>query len=277
MLNTAGKEAILFMDAYTEFAQVYDEFMDNIPYAEWTEYILNLLIANNVIPQSDNNEIIELGCGTGTISRMLANIGYNVTGIDISQPMLDIAISKNNEQADICVEYDNQDMTSFKVDQKAAAIISVCDCVNYLLSEEDLFNTFMSVRNALKNDGIFIFDMKTEYFYKEILEDNIFADNKENASYIWENHYDEADLINTYKLTLYIKDNNSSDSCYKRYEEMHKQRAYKLDSIKNKLKKAGADKIKVYKAFTKKRPDSKSERVYFVVKFQNKYKTMNER
>lgn len=244
------------MEAYTSFAQVYDMFMDNIPYDEWCEYLIKMLKKYGV----DEGLVLELGCGTGSVTRRLERSNYNMIGIDNSEDMLSIAREKGPDS----ILYLLQDMTEFELYGTVNAVVSICDSINYILEEEELLKVFKLVNNYLEKDGVFIFDMNTVYKYKELMGDNVIAENRAEGSFIWENTYYEDEQINEYNLTLYIKDDK--ENIYNRFEEIHYQRAYSIDRIKNLLEKAGMEFVAVYDAFSWDEPCQESERLYFVAK-----------
>ncbi|NMB42805.1 MAG: class I SAM-dependent methyltransferase, partial [Clostridiales bacterium] len=163
------------MESYTGFAQVYDTFMDNVPYDEWVEYLHNLLIEYGV----KDGLVLELGCGTGNVTRRLRNLGYDMIGLDSSTQMLEIArekemLDEGNTKNPIL--YINQDMRDFELYGTVAAVVSICDSINYITEREDLLETFKLVNNYLDPNGMFIFDLNTSYKYKNILSDNVFAE-----------------------------------------------------------------------------------------------------
>ena len=240
---------------YQGFAAVYDMFMYNIPYDKWARYISKLLKEEGI---SDGN-VVELGCGTGNITRELAKRGYTMTGIDISTEMLSIAAGKPDIGN---ITYVNMDMSELELPFTANAVISVCDSINYLTDYEDLKATFAAVKEYLDDDGVFIFDLKSEYFFRSMLGDRTFADNREEASYIWVNTYYEEDKINEYDMTIFVK--TKRENVYEKYEEIHYQRAYSLNEITDLLKMMDFSDVKVYNAFTKKPPTKRSGRIYFV-------------
>lgn len=251
------------MEAYTNFSYVYDKFMDNVPYEDWAEYIVGLLHDEGV----HDGIVLDLGCGTGSITKLLFDAGYDMIGVDNSEDMLSVAIKKKSEAGidgsvgrDIL--YLCQDMREFELYGTVAAIVSVCDCVNYIVDMDDLQTVFNLVWNYLDYDGQFIFDLNTPYKYRELLSDNTFAENREDASFIWENFYDEDTRINEYDLTLFVRDGEQ----YSKFEELHEQRAYEIDEIKSLLSNAGLELVHVYDAFTYDEPREDSERVYFVAK-----------
>lgn len=250
------------MDAYTGFAAVYDMFMDNIPYREWCDYLTGLLREYGVT----DGLVLDLGCGTGTLTRLLSDRGYDMIGIDVSEEMLQIAMEKQEEHRNNIL-YLNQDMREFELYGTVRAVVSICDSVNYLMEYEDLVRVFELVNNYLDPGGVFIFDLNTLYKYREELGEQTIAENREEGSFIWENFYDEEEMVNEYDLTLYIRE---KDGRYQRYEETHYQRAYELDTVKQAIEAAGLEFVAVYDAFTKEPPREDSERVYFVAREHGK-------
>lgn len=253
------------MEAYSGFAQVYDTFMDNIPYDKWSQYLVELLKENGV----EEGLVVDLGCGTGTITRYLEKAGYDMIGIDNSEEMLGIAREKSPNS----ILYLLQDMRSFELYGTVKAAVSICDSINYIMSEEELLQVFELVNNYLDPGGIFIFDINTEYKYHAILADNTIAENREDKSFIWDNYYYEDEMVNEYDLTIYVK-NEKEDNSYIRYDETHYQRAYTLDTIQYLLKKAGMEYIAAYDAFSKEEPNPESERIYIIAKETRQEKKM---
>ncbi len=201
---------------YQSFAEVYDMFMDDVPYDEWAARIVAILRKNGI---GEGALLCDLACGTGQMTRRLSDAGYDVIGVDASVEMLDVARQNGGEG----ILYLLQDVRSFELYGTVRAVTCVCDSLNYLLTREDLVRTFALVANYLEPGGIFVFDMKTPYTYREILGDGTFAENYEGGSYIWENHYDEDERQNEYDLTLFVKE---ADGRFARYMETHRQRAY---------------------------------------------------
>ena len=244
------------MEAYSGFAKVYDLFMDNIPYEEWTEYVKELLAEEGI----KDGILLDLGCGTGSVTELLAKSGFDMIGIDNSEEMLDIAMEKRYESG-LDILYLLQDMREFELYGTVKAVVSICDSMNYILDDEDLLDVFRLVHNYLDNEGIFIFDMNTMYKYREILADNTFAEDREESSFIWENFYDEEEEINQYDLSLFVQE---EDGRYRKYEETHLQRAYEQKCVEELIKESGLELLHVYDAFTKNSPAEDSQRIYYV-------------
>lgn len=250
------------MDAYTSFAQVYDLFMDNIPYETWCAYLTDLLHEYGV----SGGLVLDLGCGTGNVTERLAAGGYDMIGVDNAEEMLQIAMEKRADSgADIL--YLLQDMREFELYGTVAAVVSICDSMNYLTEPGDLEQVFSLVNNYLDPGGVFVFDMNTRYKYEELLGDRVIAENREDGSFIWENEFDRETGINEYDLTLYIRE---EDDCYRRYEETHFQRAYSLEEVQTALERAGMEFVTAYDAFTRQPPKLESERIYIIARERGK-------
>ena len=133
------------MEAYTGFASVYDLFMDNIPYKDWCAYVTGLLKEHGI----SDGLLLDLGCGTGKLTRLLAAEGYDMIGVDLSEEMLEIALEHEMEDPKQIL-YLQQDMREFELYGTVRAIVSICDSMNYILEKEDLVQVFKLVNNFRK-------------------------------------------------------------------------------------------------------------------------------
>ena len=244
------------MDAYTSFASVYDLFMDNVPYEEWCAFLCKILAQHGVT----DGPVLDLGCGTGKMTRLMSEQGYDMTGIDNAAEMLQIAAM---EPGEVPILYLLQDMQDLELDGCVRAVYSVCDCVNYVLDEEELQQAFSRVHEYLEEDGVFIFDVNTSYKYTKLLAENTFAESRDEGSFIWDNYYNEEERINEYDLTLFIPE---GDELYRRYTETHYQRNYETETLLKLLKNAGFIDICVYDDYTDAPLCETSERAVFVAK-----------
>ena len=176
------------MGSYENFARVYDELMDNVPYEEWAQFILNLLQDRKIT----EGLVLELGCGTGKLMTLLGKVGFDMIGVDNSVEMLQIAKEKTSQD----FLYLLQDMREFELYGTVKAVISVCDSVNYITKKEELRKVFQLVNNYLDPEGLFIFDFNTEYKYRELIGETVIAEDREDVSFIWFNEYDEESHLN---------------------------------------------------------------------------------
>ncbi len=249
------------MDSYTGFANLYDLFMDNIPYQQWSEYLISLLKSYGI----NEGLILDMGCGTGNITEPLAKAGYDMIGIDNSEDMLGIAMDKRYDSG-LDILYLCQDMREFELYGTVAAAVSICDSMNYILEYDELVQVFKLVNNYLDPNGLFIFDLNTIHKYENI-GDTTIAENREEGTFIWENTYFSDKHLNQYELTIFTKD---EDNRYTKYEETHLQRGYTLDQIKSALTEAGMTYVTSYSAFTTNDVSENDERIYVIARESGK-------
>lgn len=252
------------MAAYGAFATVYDVFMEEVDYEGWVRHILAVWEKYGA---GQLESIVDLGCGTGGAAILLAARGMDVTGVDISPEMLAEADHKAR-QSGIPLRLVCQDMTELDLGIQADCILSLCDSLNYLTEERDLERAFSGAAAHLKPDGLFLFDMNTEYKFREALGDNIFASAEEGAAYIWENRFDPETKINEYDVSFFIEEEESG--LYERVEECHYERAYALEEIRSALEKNGLALLAVYDGYSFAPPAEESERFFFVAGRQGK-------
>ena len=292
------------MEAYTNFAYVYDTFMDNVPYGEWARHIREKLCEHGVT----DGIVLDLGCGTGTMTERLAGYGYDMIGVDNSEEMLELAMEKKTESG-YDILYLLQDMRGFELYGTVRAVVSVCDSVNYITEPDELEEVFRLVNNYLDPKGIFLFDFNTVHKYRDVIGDSTIAEDRGVCSFIWDNRYYEKEQINEYDLTLFIaedfnpmenayvsertadsedallseegagdledtmfseEEGGENGSLYRRYTETHYQRGYTLAEIQELLERAGLVFIEAYDADTKETPNDMSERICVIARENGK-------
>lgn len=279
------------MEAYTDFAQVYDTFMDETPYREWADFIEKLikqygvsesekerkkrgehirLSAGEAALSSEKNLVLDLGCGTGCFTELMAAKGYDMIGIDLSQEMLGLALNRSKEAGSSTL-YLCQDMRQMELYSTVGTVLSVCDSINYLLEEEDLLETFRLVNNYLYPGGIFIFDFNTLYKYEQVIGDTTIAENRDNCSFIWENYYHEEEHINEYDLTIFVRE-EEKEELFRRFSETHYQRGYTLEEMIELINESGLEFITALDADTHENPTPFSERIYMIAREKGKEK-----
>ena len=184
---------------YADFAQIYDELQD-IDYNSFAEYYEKLFRHFNIRPKY----ILDIGCGSGSITIPLARCGYAVTGIDISGEMLALAAEKaENESLDIL--FLNQDMTELELIDPADAAICALDGVNYLTNDGDLKRLFTGIARYLNPGGIFIFDLNSEYKMKHVFDENTFVYDEDDAFCVWSSSYDSDNKICSFFLDFSLR------------------------------------------------------------------------
>lgn len=249
------------MDSYSELAACYDIFMDAVPYEQWFEYILGVFEKYNI----PKGLVLDLGCGTGIMTELLADAGYDMIGVDMSCDMLYEAMEKR-EASGHDILYLCQDMREFELYGTVGAIVSVCDSINYLLDDEDVINTLKLVNNYLDPEGIFVFDFNTLYKYREIIGDTTIAENREDYSFIWENFYNDDTHVNEYDVTIFSKEGEF----FRKSCETHLQRGYTVDEMREFASKAGLKIMEITDADLGGAVKEDTQRVHMVLMEQGK-------
>ena len=247
------------MGSYENFARVYDELMDNVPYEEWAQFILNLLQDRKIT----EGLVLELGCGTGKLMTLLGKAGFDMIGVDNSVEMLQIAREKTSQD----FLYLLQDMREVELYGTVKAVISVCDSVNYITKKEELRKVFQLVNNYLDPEGVFIFDFNTEYKYRELIGETVIAEDREDVSFIWFNEYDEDSHLNDIDLKVFVQEEGD---IYRKFQEEHIQRGYTLDEIKQLLEESGLIFLEAYEEYTMQAPQPDSGRIVVVAQEHGK-------
>ena len=241
-------------EAYSAFAAGYDKMMSDVDYDGWANYI------DGFLRESGAKRIFECGCGTGNLTVRLGRMGYSVTGSDISEDMLMIARKKALDAGLRFLPFVRQDMRQLAIHKPVDAIISVCDGINYLL--EGVEDFFCAAYKNLKKDGLLLFDVSSFYKLSVLLRNNTFAAEGEDWAYICENlyhpHLNQLDML----LTGFLK----RGTTYARFDERHIQRAFTETELKSALEKSGFRDIRVYEAFTRKRPSDTADRLQFAAR-----------
>lgn len=262
-------------EMYTDFARVYDEFMDNTPYGQWCERLDAGIRKYGVskperdaegLLDSERNLVVDLGCGTGTLTELMYRKGYDMIGVDVSGEMLNIAAEKK-EKSGAEILYLQQDMRELELYSTVGTVYSVCDSLNYILEEEELEQVFLLVNNFLFPGGIFLFDFNTAYKYREVIGDTTIAENREECSFIWENFYDPEEEINEYDLTLFVRE---EENRFRRFQETHFQRGYTAEQMKRLLERAGMTVLEMKDADTDDRITETSERIFVIAREKGK-------
>lgn len=245
------------MSYYGDFSFYYDELMDDVDYEHWYLYIEEIFNELKVKP----NDILEMACGTGSLTYYLCKNGYNVTCFDKSTEMLSVAYNKLISFRNIKIL--NQDMTSFSINKKFDCVISICDSINYIIDEDNLLKVFKNVNEHLKKDGLFIFDINSFYKLSNIIGNNTFVEDRENIFYVWQNYFDDEYNLSHFMLSFFL---NEDDNQYSRFDEEHLERAYSIEEIEKMLNMAGFKFVTCNEAFTFNDPKENSERINFIAK-----------
>lgn len=242
--------------AYGEFAKIYDDLInEDINYDNMVSRIIEICNEHNI----ECKDYLDVACGTGNVTVRLAKHFKEIYAVDLSEDMLREAFNKLKENR-IKGKIICQDMTEMQLNRKFDLITSVLDSTNYITDEDDLEKYFSSVKEHLKDDGIFIFDVNSYYKLSEILGNNIYTYSEEDVFYTWENVFED-DMVSMF-LTFFVK----QGELYERFEEEHFERAYKEEELESALSNCGLKVINKFDGYSNNKVQANSERIVYVVK-----------
>lgn len=254
------------MASYQKFAYVYDELMEDMPYPDWIRFARTAWERHGM-----PHTVVELGCGTGSITIPLVNSGFEVTALDLSADMLAVARRKMEATPqghrlfrDGSVRWVQQDMREWEVPEQVDSVISFCDCLNYLLEPEDIIRTFERTYNGLKPGGSFVFDVHHPNTLRRYDEDQPFVWDDRSVSYIWTCELDTRRNEIEHHLSIFAREKGIGNDVYRRFEEVHVQRAYDPEWMKIQLIKCGFRSIEIYADFEWVETTEGAARLFFV-------------
>lgn len=247
------------MASYGNFAYFYDNLTDNVDYEKRCAYIRDLLAENGI----GEGILLDLACGTGTVSLLMSDMGYDVIGVDASEDMLSVAQEKKMESgADVI--FLCQRMEELDLFGTINACVSTLDSINHVTDEETVKEIFRRVSLFMEDKGLFVFDVNTPYKHREILGDNTFVYDTDEVYCVWQNSTDE-NLVTTVNLDIFEKDEDDEETYY-RYSEEFSERAYDLENIKKWLESVKFEVVAVYEEMTKDNVKDDTQRAVFVAR-----------
>ena len=246
---------------YDLLAPFYDEVNKDISYSDWADFI-EAVIAKHYDGRPEL--VLDLGCGTGRMTLELARRGYDMTGVDISPEMLDVARdAAEKEGLSDKMLWLCQDMTEFELFGTVDVTVSCLDCINHLTSKSALDKCLALVHNYLIPNGLFIFDVNGKRKFEEIYSDNSYVMEEDGKVCIWQNYYDKRRGLCDFYITVFEE---REDGRYERYDDIQREKMYTLRSIRTALGKAGFEYIGAYSDFGFRAANDSDERIYIVAK-----------
>lgn len=248
-------------DNYYALALVYDRLNAEIDYGAWADYIDKKIKAHSKI---NTSLVLDLCCGTGSMTAELDRRGYDMTGVDLSPEMLDIArekaaaLGRERNILFLC-----QDMCDFELYGTVQAVVSCLDSLNHLDTEGDLDRVFSLVQNYLENGGIFCFDMNSEYKFENVYSDNAYVLEDEGIYCGWQNAYDRESRICEFYTSIFTE---NEDGTYERYDDYEREYCFTRECVERLLEKNGFEIISVESGIDGAAVTPDSERWYFTAR-----------
>ena len=244
--------------AYTSLAAVYDRLNADIDYAAWADYIEKQFgLYAKIKPVS----VLDLACGTGTMTVELARRGYDMTGVDLSEDMLSEARAKcDRERFAHPVLFVRQDMADFELYGTVNAVVCCLDSLNYLTDTEKLARCFALTHNYLDPDGLFVFDMNAPAKFERVYADNAYVLEDEGVLCAWQNRYNPKTKLCDFWLSIFRE---LPDGRWERFDEDQRERCYSLRTVKKLLADAGFELLALHAGFDGGEVTPDAERWYF--------------
>ena len=242
------------MSAYETLAACYDELTYDIPYEKNLTFFERLCARTHIRPQT----VLDLACGTGSLSVLLAQRGYRVIGADLSEDMLAEAEQKAQALSDNRPFFICQSMQRLRLAEPVDAVICTLDSLNYLQKPADCRKTFQRVAQALTPGGIFVFDINTPYKLRG-LDGQVFLDENDESYCVWRAEFDEEENCCYYGIDLFRR----RGALWARSFEQHCEYAYDPDTLEQWLREAGFARVECFGDRTLTPPDPEEQRMYF--------------
>jgi SAM-dependent methyltransferase len=238
---------------YDSTAAYYDRMTADIDYKAYAEFFNNIISLHSDVKPA---MVMDLGCGTGSLTFEMAGMGYDMTGVDSSPEMLNEAFLKKGPS----ILWVNQDLTELDLFGTYDVAVSLLDCVNHIADKEDVLRYFKLVHNFLEPRGLFIFDANTKYKFEHVLASNVFYSVEDDFAYIWENSYDSTTGLCEMDITVFEK----RGGLYGRIDGTNEERCYEAGDIASMLENAGFEVMAVYGDKKAEKPDKDEQRIFFV-------------
>ncbi|GKV68021.1 putative methyltransferase YqeM [Sporosarcina sp. NCCP-2716] len=238
---------------YSKFAAVYDELMADIPYGDYVQLI------ETALGTAADKKILDVACGTGILSVLLAGQGAHVTGIDLSDEMLTVARKRAAGQG-LSIDFHHQAMQKLDVSGQFDAAVIPIDSLNYLESEQDVLDTFTGILHLLRPGGLLLFDVHSTFKTDVIFQEGPFTYDSRSISYIWETAPgDEPHAVRS-ELAFFVR---GSDGRYDRFDEVHEQRTFPIMTYVRLLEQSGFTIERIFADWEDEAPEDESERIFF--------------
>lgn len=246
------------MRSYDALAEVYDLFADDFDHPRWADYYRALLARAGVTAHS----IVDAGCGTGLMTVELARDGARVIGVDASEEMLRAAAERLRREG-VRATLVRQDMCRLEVPRRVDAVICACDGVNCLLTQARVRAFFRAAHAAIRPGGALAFDISSRYKLETLMGDAFFGEERDEAAYLWENHFDAQRRLLRMDITFFVRE---ADGRYRRFCETQVQRAHTAEEIAAWLAAEGFEAVEAFGDRTFEAPGKEEKRIHFLAR-----------
>jgi ubiquinone/menaquinone biosynthesis C-methylase UbiE len=244
-------------EQFTAIAPHYDALMRGVPYRQWVRYLHQLLDARNAKPR----RVLDLACGTGNVAEILAASGYEVTGVDLSEPMIESA-RKKAEKRGLRIDYLVQNAAEMELTGAPFDLcVSLFDSINYILDPADLRKAIRRVHAHLAPGALFIFDINSEFALANSFFDQDNLMTNERLRYVWRSSFDPDSRQCAIRMRFFLRGRDGVDQ---EFREVHRQFAYREEELRDMLTEAGFAAIETFHAYSLRPVGPTTDRIFFV-------------
>ncbi len=243
--------------SYDVFAAFYDALTENVDYKTYAAYIKRLFDRYG----KDIYSVLDVACGTGSLTEELASLGYEMIGTDASYDMLSQAEEKKREKG-LDILYLCQRAEELDLYGTVQGAVCTLDSINHITDEEDVIKAFEKISLFMEKDGIFVFDLNTEYKHQYVLGDNTFVYDLDDIYCVWQNEFDAEDMLTHVYLDIFSEKNG----LYERFSEEFDERAYSHKNVLRWLDMSGFELVDYFEEFTEEKPEEDTERTVYIAR-----------
>ena len=243
----------MMTNSYKRFALVYDHLMQDIPYDHYVQWV------KEHAPSEKFPKLLDIGCGTGTLSSLFHDAGYEVSGIDLSEEMLAIA-QERFQMNNISIPLYAMSMDEMEGFSNIDVVTIPIDSINYLVEEQSVKETFRLIFEFLRTGGQLFFDVHSLYKMDVIFMDSPFTYDDGEITYLWYTEQGEENHSVFHQMTFFVRDEVSD--LFERFEEEHYQRTYPIETYVQWLEEVGFSNVVITADWTDKAPKNESERIF---------------
>lgn len=242
------------MAVYETFAFVYDAVMDTSLYAKWLSFTKRHITAGA-------GTVLELACGTGALAVEFAKSGFDVTGLDLSEEMLMMAYNRSVDE-EVSVQWVEGDMLDLSEVGNYQIVTCFSDSLCYMRNRQEVQQVFDEVYRVLEDDGVFLFDVHSLYQIDTIFPEYSYHENDDDFAFLWDSYAGEKAHSIVHELTFFVQ--GEENGLFERFDEVHKERTYSLESYYFMLESAGFYDVEIFADFEDEKPNDESRRWFFV-------------
>ncbi|MBQ6702103.1 MAG: class I SAM-dependent methyltransferase [Clostridia bacterium] len=250
---------------YEALAEFYDRLNPDVDYVSWAAFIKKII---EKYGRENTFLVLDLACGTGSMSVELSKLGFDVIGVDLSAEMLMEAQQKAYGEGQHIL-FLNQNMCELDLYGTVDAAVCCLDSLNYLTDEKDIKKTLSLVNNFMNDGGLFIFDVNTPHKFRKIYGNNAYIIEDEGVLCAWQNTFDEKEGICDFDLSFFVEKRNGS---YDRFDESQREKMYTDETLRRLLDETSFEVIGVYSDYSFTPYTDTDERWYYVCRANNKNK-----